>query len=111
MGHLGATVEPLGPSWGRLGAILSHLGAVLEPLGGFLGHLGALLGPLGDLLDSCSGILNPARPTMMKTLLCTTYNLTSRYVCLILVIPSQTLFLNRIDTILTDGPSQFSTLT
>ena len=35
----------MGPSWGRLGALLGPLGAVLGPLGAVLGPLGELLGP------------------------------------------------------------------
>ena len=41
----------LGPSWGRLGAVLraswGHLGAVLERLGNVLGRLGGVLRLLG----------------------------------------------------------------
>ena len=51
LGPLKATVTPLGPSWGRLGAILSHLGAFLVPRGGFLGALLVLLQALGGTLN------------------------------------------------------------
>ena len=42
-------MEHLGPSWGRLGAVLGYLGAFLGHLKAILGHLGVILGHLGAI--------------------------------------------------------------
>ena len=47
----------MGPSWGRLGALLGPLGALLGSLGAVLRPLGAVLGFLGALLEPSWGHL------------------------------------------------------
>ena len=54
----------LGPSWGRLGAILvppwAALGSSWASLGRLLELLGALLGPSGALLEARGVVLGPS---------------------------------------------------
>ena len=50
-------VPLLGPSWGRLGALLGRLGRLLGRLGALLGGLGALLGASWAVLGWSWGLL------------------------------------------------------
>ena len=53
----------MGPSWGRLGALLGPSWALLGTLGHSWGHLGpswGLLGPLGAILGPVGAILGPS---------------------------------------------------